>query len=72
MGFTAFFLNLFFLAESYPPEILVQKASELRRRTKNWGIHARQEEIEVDFRELLEKNFSRPLRMLWSEPIVLL
>lgn len=72
MGFTAFFLNLFFLTESYPPEILVQKAAELRRRTKNWGIHARQEEIEVDFRELLEKNFSRPLRMLWSEPIVLL
>lgn len=72
MGFTAFFLNLFFLSESYPPEILVAKASELRRRTKNWGIHAKQEEIEIDFRELMEKNFSRPLRMLISEPIVLL
>jgi DHA1 family multidrug resistance protein-like MFS transporter len=63
---------LFFLSESYPPEILVTKAAELRRRTKNWGIHAKQEEIEVDFRELLEKNFSRPLRMLVSERIVLL
>jgi MFS transporter, DHA1 family, multidrug resistance protein len=72
MGFLAFFLNLFFLTESYPPEILVKKASELRRRTKNWGIHAKQEEIEVDFRELLEKNFSRPIRMLVTEPIVLL
>ena len=72
MGFTAFFLNFFFLSESYPPEILVAKAKELRRRTKNWGIHAKQEEIEVDFRELLEKNFSRPIRMLISEPIVLL
>lgn len=72
MGFTAFTLNLLFLEESYPPEILVQKASELRRRTKNWGIHAKQEEIEIDFRELLEKNFSRPLRMLFTEPIVLL
>lgn len=72
MGFTAFFLNLFFLSESYPPEILVDKAKELRRRTKNWGIHAKQEEIEIDFRELLEKNFSRPIRMLISEPIVLL
>ncbi|KAF2794406.1 major facilitator superfamily [Melanomma pulvis-pyrius CBS 109.77] len=72
MGFTAFFLNFFFLSESYPPEILVGKAKELRRRTKNWGIHAKQEEIEVDFRELLEKNFSRPIRMLISEPIVLL
>ena len=36
------------------------------------GIHAKQEEIEVDFKELVSKNFSRPLRILVSEPIVLL
>ena len=35
------------------------------------GIHAKQEEIEVDFRELVEKNLTRPMRMLVSEPIVL-
>ena len=50
---------------------MISKADELRRRTKNWGIHAKQEEIEVDFRELVERNFSRPLRMLFTEPIVL-
>ena len=72
MGFLAFGLNLLFLEETYPPMILVGKAEELRRRTKNWGIHAKQEEIEIDLRELLEKNFSRPLRMLFTEPIVLL
>lgn len=72
MGFFAFGLNLIFLEETYPPAILVSKAAELRRRTGNWGIHARQDEIEIDLRELLEKNFSRPLRMLVSEPIVLL
>ncbi|KAI9802400.1 MAG: hypothetical protein M1825_002782 [Sarcosagium campestre] len=72
MGWVAFLLDLFFLEETYPPVILVSKASELRRRTKNWGIHAKQEEIEVDFRELLEKNFSRPMRLLFTEPIVLL
>ncbi|KAF2447743.1 major facilitator superfamily [Karstenula rhodostoma CBS 690.94] len=72
MGFTAFTLNILFLEESYPPEILVKKASELRRRTKNWGIHAKQDEIEIDFKELIQKNFSRPLRMLVTEPIVLL
>ncbi|KAF1817125.1 major facilitator superfamily [Eremomyces bilateralis CBS 781.70] len=72
IGSSCFILNLFFLHETYPPIILVNKASELRRTTKNWGIHAKQEEIEVDFRELVEKNFSRPLRMLISEPIVLL
>ncbi|ERS96341.1 MFS transporter, DHA1 family, multidrug resistance protein [Sporothrix schenckii 1099-18] len=72
MGATCFCLNIFFLEETYPPAILVQKAADLRRRTKNWGIHARQEEIEIDFRELINKNFSRPMRLLFGEPIVLL
>lgn len=72
MGFVAFFVNLFFLEETYPPVILVSKATELRRRTKNWGIHAKQEEIEIDFRELITKNFSRPMRLLVTEPIVFL
>lgn len=71
MGFTAFVLNLLFLKESYPPVVLVEKASELRRRTKNWGIHAKQEEIEVDFKELVVNNFSRPLRLLVKEPLIL-
>lgn len=72
MGFSAFILAFFFLDETYPPLILVAKASALRRRTKNWGIHAKQEEIEVDFKELLVKNVARPLRILFTEPIVLL
>ncbi|KEF57026.1 MFS transporter, DHA1 family, multidrug resistance protein [Exophiala aquamarina CBS 119918] len=71
MGSASFLLNLFFLKESYAPVVLVSKAAELRRRTKNWGIHAKQEEVEVDFRELVTKNFSRPLRLLVSEPIIL-
>ncbi|RDL39105.1 putative fluconazole resistance protein [Venustampulla echinocandica] len=72
MGFFAFFLDFFFLEETYPPVILISKASELRRRTRNWGIHAKQEEIEIDFRELITKNFSRPMRILFTEPIILL
>ncbi|KAL8804248.1 MAG: hypothetical protein Q9182_002702 [Xanthomendoza sp. 2 TL-2023] len=72
MGFLAFGLNLLFLQETYPPIVLQEKAAMLRRRTLNWGIHAKQEEIEVDFRELVTKNFSRPLRLLFTEPIVLL
>ncbi len=72
MGFLGLALNLLFLEETYPPVILVAKAADLRRRTKNWGIHAKQEEIEIDFKELVEKNLSRPMRMLISEPIVLL
>lgn len=72
MGFFGLALSVMFLEETYPPVILVNKAAELRRRTKNWGIHAKQEEIEIDWRELLEKNLSRPMRMLFTEPIVLL
>lgn len=72
MGAVAFILDLLFLEETYPPAILVQKATELRRRTLNWGIHAKQEEIEVDFRALVSHNFSRPMRILFGEPIVLL
>jgi DHA1 family multidrug resistance protein-like MFS transporter len=72
MGFTAFGLLFMFMEETYPPVVLINKASELRRRTKNWGIHAKQEEIEVDFKELIVKNVSRPMRILFTEPIVLL
>ncbi|OAL70804.1 MFS multidrug transporter [Trichophyton violaceum] len=72
LGASALILNVFFLAETYPPVVLIEKAAELRRLTKNWGIHAKQEEIEVEFGELVEKNFSRPLKILFTEPIVLL
>jgi MFS transporter, DHA1 family, multidrug resistance protein len=72
MAAAALILNVFFLSETYPPVVLVDKAAELRRRTRNWGIHAKQEEIEVDLRELVTKNFSRPIKILVSEPIVLL
>ncbi|KAL5362792.1 major facilitator superfamily domain-containing protein [Aspergillus floccosus] len=71
-GASAFVLDVLFVRETYPPVILVEKAAELRRRTKNWGIHAKQEEIEVDFGELVRKNFGRPLRILVTEPILLL
>lgn len=36
MGFFGLGLSLLFLEETYPPAILVQKAADLRRRTKNW------------------------------------
>ena len=72
MGSVAVLLIFFVVKESYPPIVLVGKASELRRRTKNWGIHAKQEEVEVDINELITKNFSRPLRLLVTEPVIFL
>lgn len=72
MGFLALGLNLVFLEETYPPVVLVEKANELRRATQKWGIYAKQEEVEVDFKELVSKSFSRPLRLLFTEPIIFL
>lgn len=72
MGASALVLDFLFLQETYPPVVLIEKAAELRRRTRNWGIHAKQEEIEIDFQELIQKNFSRPVKILVTEPIVLL
>jgi len=71
LGFAAATLALLFQKETYGPVILVGKAADLRRRTHNWGIRARQEEIEVNFKELVSQNLSRPLRILFTEPIVL-
>lgn len=48
MGFTTFVLIVFFLKETSPPKVLVTKAELLRRRIKNWAIHDKQEEIEID------------------------
>jgi DHA1 family multidrug resistance protein-like MFS transporter len=71
MGFLGIGLLVFY-RETYPPAILVAKAGRLRRQTHDWRIHAKQEEVEVDFKELLTTNFTRPMRMLVTEPIVLL
>ncbi|KAK9329386.1 major facilitator superfamily domain-containing protein [Lipomyces starkeyi] len=71
-GFFCFALIVLFVEETYAPVILVRKAAKLRRVTGNWGIHARLEQTELDFQGLIEKNFSRPLKMLFTEPIMFL
>ncbi|KAI1385546.1 putative bicyclomycin resistance protein [Hypoxylon trugodes] len=65
-------ISLFFLRETYAPCILSAKAAVLRRQTGNWAIRARHELIELNMRHLFEKYFSRPVRMLITEPIILL
>lgn len=71
MGYAAFVLNVIFLKESYAPIILAEKAARLRQQTKNWAIHAKHEEIEFTLHALLVNNFSRPLFMLFKEPLIL-
>lgn len=42
MGYASGILAIYFQEETYGPVILVSKAAELRRLTRNWGIHAKQ------------------------------
>ncbi|CAD6501079.1 BgTH12-06778 [Blumeria graminis f. sp. triticale] len=72
LGFIAFLLNYFFLEETYAQTILVTKAVKIRSLTKNWAVHAEHEMLDFSLQSLIMKNFCRPLRLLFTEPIVLL
>lgn len=65
-------LTLLFLKESYPPCVLIEKAALIRKKSGNWGIHAKQEEVEFEIADLAEKYVMRPLRLLATEPVLLL
>ncbi|KAL4984224.1 major facilitator superfamily domain-containing protein [Aspergillus falconensis] len=65
-------LSIVFLKETYPPCILIDKASCIRKRSGNWAIHAEQEQVELEITVLIEKYLTRPLRLLVSEPVLLL
>lgn len=70
MGFLSTIQCLLVLRATCAPAILVEKTIKLRRQTHNWCIWARQEEVELDWGELITNNFSRPFRMLFIETIV--
>ncbi|MCJ1414015.1 hypothetical protein MMC32_000340 [Xylographa parallela] len=63
-------ISLLFLKETYAPCLLIAKAVAIRKATANWGVHAKQEEVEVDLADLVEKYFTRPLKLLFTEPII--
>lgn len=62
---------LLFEVETHHPIILVQKAREIRRKTGNWGIHAPHDEFTLSVKEIVENNLTRPIKMLFTEPILL-
>ena len=70
MGFFDVCLQLIWLKETYHAIVLANKAVIIRRQTGNWGVHARQEKVELDLREVARKYLTRPVRMLLTEPIV--
>lgn len=72
IGVLSLFVVVFFLDESHHGLILVRKAELMRRRTGNWGIHAPHETVSLSLKEICEKNITRPLVMLFTEPILFL
>ncbi|KAH6639863.1 putative bicyclomycin resistance protein [Boeremia exigua] len=72
IGFANSCFLLCFLQETSAPFVLIEKAARLRKQTGNWAIHAEQERVELDIKAVAQKYFTRPLRMLFTEPIVFL
>ncbi len=65
-------LGLIFCPESYAPVLLQRRAAKIRYETKNWAIHAKADERQIDLREIFEKYLLRPFIMLAQEPILIL
>ncbi|EED18004.1 conserved hypothetical protein [Talaromyces stipitatus ATCC 10500] len=61
---TTFTLAVIFIDETYAPTLLVYKAHRLRIATGNWALHARHEEIDVQFSDIANKYLLRPFRLL--------
>lgn len=58
--------------ETYAPVILQRRAKRIRYETKNWAIHAKADETQVNFKQLSQKYLIRPFVMLVLEPILVL
>jgi DHA1 family multidrug resistance protein-like MFS transporter len=72
MGFAFGTLGLFFIPETSAPIILQRRAKKLRFKTKNWAIHSKHDEKEIDMHAILNTYLLRPFAMLFREPILLL
>lgn len=72
LGFSDFLFLLLLSQETFTPCILSKKAALLRRQTSNWAIHSEHEKLELDVKAVAGKYLTRPLRMLVTEPTILL
>ncbi|KAL9092132.1 MAG: hypothetical protein Q9165_004565 [Trypethelium subeluteriae] len=68
--FAVFALTLLCMPEVYAPVLLKKKAQRLRKETGNSAWHHPHEDIKLDFQSIVTKHLSRPLRMLFTEPMV--
>jgi MFS transporter, DHA1 family, multidrug resistance protein len=72
MGFFFGTIGFLIVPETHHPTILQAKAKKLRYATKNWAIHSKADESEVDIHNIAHTYLLRPFEMLVREPILLL
>lgn len=65
-------LALLTVPETFGPVILKRRAQKLRFETKDWALHAKIEEGQTSFNDILHKYIFRPAQMITQEPILLL
>ena len=65
-----FALTFVAMPEVYAPVLLLRKARRLRKETGNPAWHHSHEEMKLDIKSIVTKHLTRPLRMLFTEPMV--
>lgn len=70
MGFGFGAIGFILVPETYAPVLLSQRAKKIRFQTKNWAIHAKADEQQVDLKNIVERYLLRPFSMLLHEPIL--
>jgi len=70
MGFSFGIIGFLCVPETFAPILLSRRAAKIRFATKNWAIHAKIDEQQIDFKSIAEKYLLRPFAMLLKEPIL--
>lgn len=68
--FTIAAAGIFTFPEMYGPVLLKRKAQRLRKETGNQALYHPHEKLKLDVKSIITKQFSRPLLMLFTEPMV--
>ncbi|KAJ5953032.1 uncharacterized protein N7479_011445 [Penicillium vulpinum] len=65
-------IGILVVPETFEGTLLTNRAIQLRNKTKNWALHAKQEEKIVRYRDIAVRYILRPFQMLVQEPILVL
>ncbi|KAL1635103.1 hypothetical protein SLS56_001855 [Neofusicoccum ribis] len=72
MGFFFGTIGFLVVPETFAPVLLQRRAKKIRYETRNWAIHSKHDENQVDMRYIVRKYILRPFAMIVLEPILLL